>query len=116
MFYLQYIDRIKQAESALSQWGTLNHLIHQEFYEGKLDIYELTNEYAKLYSSYVTEEFPPNAYVDLSNTYYQAGLDYWNNFVDRYEYKKIIGIEEKVNTNICDGLRVRPKTGLSVSL
>lgn len=48
----------------------------------------------------VIEEFPPNKYVDMQQTYYEKGLDYFNNIDLIFDDYEILGVEKEVRFKI----------------
>ena len=95
-FYLTYIQQNKGVENAFAQFGTCGHKVLERYSKNELEVFELSNEYKKVYSSIVTEKFPPNKYKDLNQSYYEQGLDYFENFSGFNDYK-ILGIEKEIN-------------------
>jgi hypothetical protein len=95
-FYLQYIQQNKGIENAFSQFGVCGHKILEKYSKNELEIFELSSEYKKIYSSIVTERFPPNKYKNLNNSYYESGLKYFDEFEGFDDYKTL-GIEKEVN-------------------
>lgn len=100
MFFLTYIKCLKTLDSSFGQWGTFGHTIFEKYYKKELDFYELSDYYAKNYYDIVNIKFPPNAYVDLNEKYYNVGKNYFENFEGLYDNSEILGIEQEVNLNI----------------
>lgn len=98
-FYLQYIKKIEQDGNGFSQYGTFVHELLEKYARNELLIFELLDEYKDNFTKYVTYDFPPNKYVDLAQTYFQGGLDYFTSFEGFDEYK-ILEVEKKVEFNI----------------
>ena len=82
--------------SAMAQYGGYIHKILEKYLIGEIGYFELPMYYEKYYADNVTMDFPRNKYTDLASKYYQAGLDYFNNFdwdLDGYD---ILGVEKKI--------------------
>ncbi len=92
-FYLQYIKCYPSIEGAFAQYGRFVHECLEKFALGELAEYELSSYYKDYYPQAVTEDFPPNAYVDLGERYYNQGLEYFNNF-DGYGDREILAVEQ----------------------
>lgn len=97
-FKLSYIDKAPQVQNAFAQWGTFCHSILEKFYKGEYDIFDLVTAYRDGYNVSVVEDFPPNRYVDLSESYYNAGLKYFSEFngLDNIE---VLEVEKRILTN-----------------
>lgn len=93
-YKLKYIDHVKDAGNAFSQYGGFVHELMESFENGKYELFELPGVYKSQYSSAVTLKFPPNAYVDLAESYYNDGLNFLNNF-DGFDAFNILGVEKK---------------------
>lgn len=100
MFYFTYIEKAPKIQNSFSEWGTFVHLLLQKYYEGELELFELSGEYEKDYSENVKLTFPDNAYVDLNETYKAAGKKYFDNFEDDFSDYEVIGVEQKIETKI----------------
>lgn len=95
MFYLTYIEKQRGKSGSFAQFGIFGHHIMELFNKGELSAYELCDYYIENYSKNVTVDFPPNAWVDLGKSYYDAGLEYFASF-DGYD-DEIISAEEKID-------------------
>lgn len=98
-FYLQYIKKIKQDGNGFSQYGTFVHELLEKYARDELLIFELLDEYKDKFTQHVTYDFPPNKYVDLAQTYFEGGLEYFENFQGFSDYE-ILEVEKKVKFNI----------------
>ena len=96
-FKLSYIDRKSQRQNAFAQWGTFCHSILEKYFKGEYDLFDLVSAYEDGYRSAVTEIFPPNKYVELSDSYYKAGIKYFSEF-SGLDNVQILAIEKKVQT------------------
>ncbi len=82
-----YIDCEKGEDNFFSQYGTLNHTLHEEYEKGLLDPLALAFEYENRFDDEVTMDAPANKYTDIKESYFYKGLEYWENF----DEKKLIG-------------------------
>jgi hypothetical protein len=98
-FYLQYIEENKGIDNSFGQFGTHCHKILEKYANNELEIFELLPEYEMTYWETVTEKFPPNKYKDLGESYFNQGLEYFENFEGFDEYE-ILGVEEEVKFKI----------------
>ena len=95
-----YIDCESRDGSAMAQFGSLIHKILEMYFKGELDFFELTDYYEKNFDNFVTYEFPANPHVSLYNKYYQAGIEYLDNFTFDFKKYEVLGIEKRVTFNI----------------
>jgi hypothetical protein len=84
--------------NSFAEYGTLVHQIFEDYTSGKLEVYELVDEFERQYDSRVWD-FPPNKYVDLSESYKNQGIEYFTTF-DGFDNYKILGTEKKLNFEI----------------
>lgn len=98
-FYLDYIKKVDKEQNAFAQYGTFVHELLEKYAKNELLIFELLDEYKEKFTMNVTHDFPPNAYVDLAQTYYQGGLEYFTKFEGFDEYE-ILEVEKKVEFKI----------------
>jgi len=100
-FYFQYIKCFPSIEGCFGQYGSLIHDCLEKYALGELAEYELLSYYKDNYNKFVTESFPPNAYVDLGEKYYNQGYDYFESF-DGYDDRKILAVEQEYKFKIGD--------------
>lgn len=98
-WYYTYIMKRSERENFFSQYGTFAHSVFEKYNKGELEIYELASYYNDNYYSNVTEEAPPNKYVDLNESYFNKGYDYFVNIKDNPD-EEIIGAEVKFEFTI----------------
>jgi len=102
-FKLQYIDQIKGENNFFAEYGSFIHNLLEQYAKGELESYELLDAYNDGYFAAIQHPAPPNKYVDLGQSYYQSGIDYFTTF-DGFDYE-IIGVEKKLSFEI-DGLKL----------
>ena len=73
----------------------------EKYAKGEVELWDLPQMFEWLFDSAVQEEFPPNKYVDLRESYYKQGLDFLKTFAG-YDKYKILGVEEEFELSIDD--------------
>lgn len=99
-WYMSYIERMDQAEGFFAQFGKFCHEILEKYIRGDLSIFDISQYYVEHFFEEVTQDAPPNKSVDLKQSYYEKGLEYFNNIdfdLDNYE---VLGVEKEVHFNI----------------
>ena len=97
---LRYIDCNKSENGFFGEYGSLIHKILEKYEKGELSLFELNDYYEEHFSENVPHDAPPNKYVDIKQSYYEKGLDYFNNIdldLDKYE---VLGVEKEVRFQI----------------
>ena len=97
---LRYIDCNKSENGFFGEYGSLIHKILEKYEKGELSLFELNDYYEEHFSESVPHDAPPNKYVDIKQSYYEKGLDYFNNIdldLDKYE---VLGVEKEVRFQI----------------
>lgn len=84
-WYLSYVEHREDEGNAFSDYGTLVHSIMERYAKGTLNLWELCEAYKDEFGS--VRDFPPNKYADLRKSYYEAGLQYLQNFRGYDDYK-----------------------------
>ena len=101
-FYLTYINKKSRLQNAFAEWGSFGHSLLERYYKGELEFFELSQEYLDGYEENVREKFPPNAYCDLGERYFEAGLTYFNHFEGLPEQYVVLDVEAKITTKVGD--------------
>jgi len=101
-WYNSYVLKDRGESNSFAIYGTLVHQLFEDYTSGKLEVYELVEEFEKQYDSNVWD-FPPNKYVNLSDSYRSQGVEYFTSF-DGFDEYKILGTEKKINFEI-DGYK-----------
>ena len=99
---LRYIDCNKSENGFFGEYGSLIHKILEKYEKGELSLFELNDYYEEHFSENVPHDAPPNKYVDIKQSYYEKGIDYFNNIdldLDKYE---VLGIEKEVRFQIAE--------------
>lgn len=92
----KYIDCEWGEGSAFGEFGTLCHELLEGFFNGEIGLFELSPLYQERFNEVITHDFPPNKYIDMRQSYYDKGLDYFDNLMIDIEPYEIIGVEKKV--------------------
>lgn len=96
---LHYIeDQPFDRDNAYAQFGGYIHKILEKVYKGELNYLEAPQYYIDHYGEYVTEGFPKEG---MDETYYNTGLEYFENFIELDKKYEILGVEleEKFKVN-----------------
>lgn len=100
-FKMTYIDSEERMGNAFGEFGSYIHSILEKFFKDELDLFKLVDYYKKHYKESVKcsfPVFPPN----MSDKYYEQGLEFFTNFnFDKSQYE-IVYIEEKIKTEYKD--------------
>ena len=97
---LHYVECNKSENGFFGEYGSLMHKILEKYERGELSLFELNEYYEEHFNEDVPHDAPPNKYVDIKQSYYDKGIDYFNNInldLDKYE---ILGVELKVEFKI----------------
>lgn len=89
----RYVNHKPGIGNAFSSFGTLVHSLMERYAKGEAEIWDLPELYEWEFPSAVPEEFPPNKYTVLRDTYYKQGLDFLKRF-QGYDKYKILGVEK----------------------
>lgn len=95
-WYLHYIKQWDTIDSAQAQYGGFQHKIHEMYFKNELSLFDLAGYYEENYNDVVTARFPNNKFVDLADSYYQTGLEYWENFGWDLSDYNILGVEKEL--------------------
>jgi len=99
-FYLHYVLCNKGSNNFFGQFGSFIHKILEMYAKDQLSIFEISQYYEENFYYEVTENAPPNKYVDIKQSYFDKGLDYLDNLnliLDNYE---VLGVEKEVKFQI----------------
>jgi RecB family exonuclease len=98
-FKTQYIDCEKGIQNFFAEYGSHCHDILEKFSKNEAEIYELANIYQNTFRENINFTAPPNKFVDLNKSYYDSGLEYFENFEGFGDYE-IVGVEKAVSFKI----------------
>ena len=97
-YYLNYVmpkdERPINEDNAFNLYGSFVHELLEKYSKGELASWDLLDKYVDEFDIQVNKEFPPNAFVDLHDSYYNDGyafLEGFDGFDDNYE---TLGVEQ----------------------
>lgn len=94
-----YIDCEDKEDGFFSEYGSFCHSLLEKYFKGKLSELNISQKYEQGFDKAVPHEAPPNK-IDLRQSYYDKGLEYFNNLnFDKSAYE-ILGVEKKVSFKI----------------
>lgn len=99
MWKLSYIDCEKGTNNAFADYGTFVHSLLEKYAKGEAEIFELSSLYEEGFNKAVPSPFPPNKYVVLRDSYYNAGLEYFLNFEGFGDFE-IIEVEKELSFKV----------------
>jgi hypothetical protein len=104
-YKLTYIDVENKIENAFGQFGLLVHHVLERYFAKEIDVWDLADYYKQKYDEFVTVPYPPNNYVDLGHSYFQAGLDFFTMFdFDRRGYE-VVSIEDNIEFDMTTDIK-----------
>lgn len=99
-FKLIYIDKKDKVSNAFGEWGSYMHSLLEKYFNSEAEIFELAAMYKDGYKENVPSKFPYFAFCDLSEKYYESGLDYLNRFEGLSDKYEVVGVEQKIELEI----------------
>ena len=101
-WYEKYIMCQYGENGFFGEFGSCCHTVLEKYAKGEISIFELSQEYEKEFTETVVHDAPHNKYVDIKQSYYDKGLDYFDNIdLDLTNYE-ILGVEKEVRFKIGD--------------
>lgn len=85
-----------------SEFGTCCHSVLEKFARGKISIFEISQAYEEEFAKTVVHDAPPNKHADIKQSYYDKGLDYFDNIDLDLENYEVLGVEKEVRFKIDD--------------
>lgn len=92
--------KLDRVQNAFAEWGTFRHELFEDYTNGNIELFEMATKYEEEYDKKVTLRFPPNKYVDLNESYYEKGKEYFENFEGFPEEWELIASEQEVRFEI----------------
>ena len=92
-----YIECEPKCSNSFAEYGSCVHRILEEYEKGRLDVFDLSDEYEHRFTDEVVTDFPPNKYTDLRQSYFDKGQRYFEEIDLPLDEIEILGVEEKVN-------------------
>lgn len=94
-----YILKEKSGSNVFAEFGLIGHEILEDFLNEKIFYWDLADRFEEEFIK--LDKFPPNKYVDLRETYYKGGNDYFTNF-DGFPDLTPLEVELQINTRVFD--------------
>lgn len=104
-FYLSYIECLEGIDNFFSDYGHHGHSLLEKYLKKEIELYELSDLYTKDYLEVVKHQAPPNKFVDLNESYYRQGKEYFDNF-NGFEDYEVIAVEKEVLFEI-EGIKIK---------
>ncbi len=96
----KYIDCEWGDQGFFGEYGSCCHKVLEQYVKGEISLFEISQIYEEEFANTVVHDAPPNKYVDIKQSYFDKGLDYFDNIdldLDKYE---ILGVEKEVRFKI----------------
>lgn len=103
-WYNIYINGDRGLNNSFAQYGTIAHEIIESYLNGELSELDLPDEFERRFIE-ADLDFPPNQYVNLRDSYYKQGMEYFET-IDLLETYEVLAVELPINTTI-NGYRVQ---------
>ena len=98
----KYIMCQRGENGFFGEYGSCCHDILERYAKGEISLFEISQAYEEQFMKTVVHDAPPNKYVDIKQSYFEKGLDYFDNIdLDLDEYE-ILGVEKEVHFKIGD--------------
>lgn len=101
-WYEKYIMCQYGESNFFSEFGSCCHSTLERYAKGKISLFELSEEYEKEFEKTVVHDAPPNKYVDIKQSYFDKGMDYFDNIDLDLENYEVLGVEKEVRFKIDD--------------
>lgn len=100
-WHLKYIDKKSRPDSGFfAAFGTFCHEILEKYFKKELSLKELVDYYKDNFWIVLNMKAPYNLYTDIKQSYYEKGLEYFENFEFDHDRYEVLGIEKKVEFEI----------------
>ena len=99
---LHYLDCNKSENGFFGEYGSFIHKILEKYENSELSLFELNEYYEEYFNEHVPHDAPPNKFTDIRQSYYEKGVEYFNNIDLDLEKYEVIGVERKVEFKIGD--------------
>lgn len=98
-YWLTYLatkeEKLPNEDNAFNLYGSFCHELLEKWGNGELAAFELVDKYADEFDIQVSEDFPPNSFADLRDTYYNDGYQFFLDFDGLPEQYEIISPEKE---------------------
>jgi hypothetical protein len=110
-YKLTYIDKCDREDNFYGQYGNLVHDTLFQYFDNKLDVFELSGYFQDNYPE-VVKALPPAYPAGMEEMYKEAGLTFFDNFSFNKQDYDILMNEEKVEFDFDDGIQFIAKPDL----
>lgn len=97
-WYKIYIDGDRGINNSFAQYGTIAHEIIESYLKGEVSELDLPNVFEERFIE-AELDFPPNQFVNLRDTYYKQGMEYFET-IDLLETYDVLDVELPISTTI----------------
>lgn len=101
-WYEKYIMCQYGENGFFGEFGNCCHKVLEKYAKGEITIFEISQEYEKQFSETVVHDAPPNKYVDIKQSYFDKGMDYFDNIDLDFDKYEILGVEKEIRFKIGD--------------
>ena len=101
-WYERYVMCQKGENGFFGEFGGCCHKVLEKYEKGEISLFEISQEYEKLFSEMVVHDAPPNKYTYIKQSYFDKGLDYFDNIDLDLENYEILGVEKEVKFQIAN--------------
>ena len=101
-WYDKYIECQSGENGFFGEFGSCCHSILEQYAKGELSLFEISQAYEDKFAEVVVHDAPPNKYVDLKQSYFDKGMDYFDNIDLNLDDYEILGVEKEVRFKIAD--------------
>jgi len=103
-WYEIYINGDRGEGNSFAEYGTIAHEIIESYLKGEISELDLPDEFER---RFIDAElyFPPNQFVNLRDSYYKQGMEYFET-IDLLEVYEVLDVELPIST-IINGYKVK---------
>lgn len=101
-WYEKYIMCKYGENGFFGEFGSCCHTILEKFAKDEISLFDLAEEYEIEFQKTVVHDAPPNKHVDIKESYFYKGMDYFNNIDLDFDKYEILGVEKEVRFKIGD--------------
>ena len=99
-WYEKYIMCQHGENGFFGEFGSHCHSLLERYAKGEVSIFEISQKYEEEFNDVVVHDAPPNKYTDIRQSYFDKGLDYFNNIDLDFDNFEILGVEKEVRFQI----------------
>ncbi|MEG0087043.1 MAG: PD-(D/E)XK nuclease family protein [Niameybacter sp.] len=101
-----YIEGNRGEGNFLAASGSLMHQVLEDYANGEIYLWDLTDHYDALYKDFIKYKAPYNKYVDLEEKRKNTAHDYLDNFVGFEEIGEVVDVEKEIHITLPDGSKM----------